>query len=201
MIRDMRARQLGELSFLGTTIITALEDVDEFSFSESSASNSRDRYTALAQLLAASLENILGGHAVELTIATSTASMSLQRVLQVTLPSHSAKHRNLFTVHQRPGRWARSWPHLLLFPPLILLTMRSAYQNRSSIYTTIIDAGHTIRSFWTERVIEPVRDILKTVKTSGDEGAARVISRDGLKSDMEVGAVVNSITLGLRAFR
>ena len=127
--------------------------------------------------------------------------MSLWRVLQVTLPSRSAKHQNLFTAYQRPGRWTRSWPRLLLFRPLILLTMRLAYQNRSSIYTAIIDAGHTIRSFWTERVIEPIRDILKTVKTSGDKGAARVISRDGLKSDMEAGALVNSITPGPRAFR
>lgn len=194
VIRDTRARQVGELSFLGTTIITALEDLDGPSFSGSAVSH--DQYTALVHHLASSMERILEGHELspslertEPVTSAATASMSLQKVLQIALPSHSTRHQNLFIVHQRPGRWTRSWPRLVLFPPLILLGVRSVYHNRSSIYATIIDAGHTVHSFCTERVLEPIRDILNTVRTSGDEGAARIISRDGLKSDMDVGTL------------
>lgn len=192
-IRDERARQLGELSFVGTTIITALEDVDESSFSKSAISSPHDRDSVLAQLLAASLHTILGSDKVntpeqiEPGISTSNASMPLQKVLRDALPVHSVRHQNLFTAHRRPGRWTRLWPRLVLFPPLILLTMRSVYQNRNSICATIIDAGRTVHSFWTQWVLEPIRDILKTVRTSGDDGAGRVISKDGLKSDMDVG--------------
>lgn len=199
-IRDLRAQQLGQLSFLGTTVVAALTEAEETSFSKASSgtpSELHDRYTSLAQLLATSMENILsdnGGltspfekiESQSLDFSPNFAASSLQSFLKTSLPSHTANHDSSFVTHRRPGKWILEWPRLVLIPPLLLLAARSAYHNRDTISSNLRDAGETIRGFWVQWVLEPVADILKTVRTGGDDTAGRVISKDGLKSDMDV---------------
>lgn len=189
VIRDLRAQQLGQLAYLGTTFVAALQEAEDASFAvnASSSSSLHGHYTAMSQLLASSMDSILSGDGVtspSVNISPSSASTSLERFISTTLPRHSAEHQEGFVVHERPGKWTLAWPRYVFLPPLFLLAARSAYHNRDSIYANILDAGETIQSFWVQWVLEPVADILKTVRTGGDDTAGRVISKDGLKSDM-----------------
>lgn len=191
VIRDLRAQQLGQLAYLGTTLVAALQDAEDASFADdnSSTASLHDHYTAMSQLLASSMDSILSGDGMtspSTNVSPSSASTSLEKFIGITLPQHSAKHQEGFVVHERPGKWTLAWPRYVFLPPLFLFAARSAYHNRDSIYANIMDAGETIRSFWVQWVLEPVADILKTVRTGGDDNAGRVISKDGLKSDMAV---------------
>lgn len=46
-------------------------------------------------------------------------------------------------------------------------------------------AHDTLKGFWFGYVIEPVRGILDTVRTGGDEGA-RIVSQEAVRADLEV---------------
>jgi len=58
------------------------------------------------------------------------------------------------------------------------------YGSRESIVQSLDKAIETIRGFWMGYVLAPLRDIISTVRTGGDDGL-RIVSKDGLKADME----------------
>lgn len=161
-----------------------------------------DRYVGLCRLLTSSMETILSGDGtsspfenIDTNMSPTAANISLQAFITTALAKHSSTHQSAFVSHQRPSYWTLTWPRLVLLPPLILVGMNSAYQNRASIQLNIKDALETIKSFWTQWVFEPVRDILDTVRTGGDESAGRVVSKEGLRSDMDVSQESNSVNV------
>ncbi|KAF8311858.1 NCA2-domain-containing protein [Clavulina sp. PMI_390] len=193
-LRDVRAQQLGQLGFLGSTSLTALQAFEDEELMEASIStHSRD--SELALMITTSMRKILEGDdplAPEAAATTSisqsqtlVSSSSLQTLVRDTLSKHSADHAKELAKNQRPPRWALIWPRLVILPPLILIGINSVYKNRSALRGNLSDAYETMMGFWTQWVVEPVREILKTVRTGGDDSAGRVISKDGLKSDME----------------
>ena len=198
-LRDRRAGQLGELAFLGNTLLVALNDLDEEEGDGLAATSSSGKYLAVSQVLAAQMEGILASSSKDSKVSAmaslsnpvsaSTASATLQTYLSPTGPlaSHSTAHTTLLTPHLRPSTLTLLWPRILLFPPLFLFTARYAYTNRASISESVREAGETVRGFWQQWVLEPVGDILRTVRAGGEgEEGGRVISKDGLRSDMDV---------------
>ena len=105
-------------------------------------------------------------------------------LLGQTLPAHKSQHENTIARLKKPSRLLLAWPKLILGPPLLLFTGRALYRSRASLWQSIIEAGETARSFWRSYVIEPIVGILNTVRTGGEEGM-RVISKEGLKSDLD----------------
>ncbi|KAF8342777.1 ATP synthase regulation protein NCA2-domain-containing protein [Cantharellus anzutake] len=175
-IRDKRAEQLGCLTFLGANVRSRFET----------------RATQPSNILwkdpkfLHDLQLIMAGdtsQAIETSDLSDTLTVLHQFLTQL-LPRHVEAHHTSIRSYQRPPRWTRAWPKVFFGPPLFLLIFRSIYNNRSSIRVSLIDAKETIRGFWVQWVVEPVREILNTVRTGGESGP-RVTSKEGLKSDME----------------
>jgi len=86
---------------------------------------------------------------------------------------------------QRPSRLVLLWPRLLLIPPITYFVLGWAWSSREDIKKELREGMDTAREFYQSWLVEPIRSILATVRTGGDEGV-RVISKDALKADMDV---------------
>jgi nuclear-control-of-ATPase protein 2 len=95
---------------------------------------------------------------------------------------------------RRPSKLVRMWPKLVIIPPTIYFVSRTLYTSRESIAEHFKEAAVTVRVFWESWVLQPIRNILDTIKTGGDEGM-RVISKDALRADMEVSLWVDYMDL------
>ena len=86
---------------------------------------------------------------------------------------------------QRPSRLVLLWPRLLLIPPITYFVLGWAWSSREDIKKNLREGMDTARMFYRSWLVEPIKSILATVRTGGDEGV-RVISKDALKADMDV---------------
>lgn len=169
-LRDARALQLGRLLTLKAGLETAIREegpgaaagrLQEAIISESPYSSSPPSSEPLSPI--AALHDLAFTH----------------------LPSHSTSHSTLFASLARPSRLTLLWPRLALIPPLSLLFFRLAYNSRESIADSALRAHDTLKGFWFGYIVEPVRGILDTVRTGGDEGA-RIVSQEAVRADLEV---------------
>lgn len=110
------------------------------------------------------------------------------------LPFSRSQNSETLSEFGRPSFLTRTWPRILLGPPIALLMFRMIYNSRDSIFESLKNARETVEGFWTGYVMSPIREILDTVRTGGGDGP-RIISQDGMKADMEVGAF---LTMGNR---
>jgi len=90
---------------------------------------------------------------------------------------------------QRPSRLVLLWPKLLLIPPITYFALGWVWSSREDIKKSLQEGFDTARTFYQSWLVEPVRSILATVRTRGDDGV-RVISKDALRADMDVSAVL-----------
>ena len=77
------------------------------------------------------------------------------------------------------------WPRILLIPPLSLFTFKLIYGSRDTIIEMLYNIHETITGFWTGYVIEPIRGILDTVRTGGDDRVS-IVTPEALKADLDV---------------
>lgn len=86
----------------------------------------------------------------------------------------------------RPNALTRLWPPLLLLP--LLIPILSPYI--PVLKDAVRDAKETARGFWKGWVVEPLMGIIDTVRHGGGEGGGEsslsVMSKEGMKGDMEV---------------
>lgn len=110
---------------------------------------------------------------------------ALQDLAYNDIPSHAAAHNTRFASLSRPSRLTLLWPRLAIIPPISILLFRAIYGSRQSIAETALEIHDTLKGFWFGYVIEPVRSILETVRTGGDE-SARIVNQEAVKADLEV---------------
>jgi nuclear-control-of-ATPase protein 2 len=110
---------------------------------------------------------------------------TIQLCISERLPRFAESHDSTLARLYRPSRLTRIWPKVVFYPIVGLIAARYAYRSKDSVVTIARDALDTVRGFWTGWVVEPVTGIIRTVRTGGEDGP-RVISKDGLNSDMEV---------------
>ena len=102
------------------------------------------------------------------------------------LPEHISSH-NQQVVKQglrKPSRLTRYWPRLVFLPPVVLLGIRWLYNSRDSFKQTATDAADTLKAFWDDWLLGPLKEVVKTVRTGSDEGV--IITKESVKSDLEV---------------
>lgn len=125
---------------------------------------------------------------LSLALSPSPQSQSLQPRLDqeflVQLEESNKYHSQEIDTLRRPSRLVRIWPRLVIIPPTIYFVSRTLYRSRESIVEHFKEATVTVRVFWESWVLQPIRNILDTIRTGGDEGV-RVISKDALRADME----------------
>jgi nuclear-control-of-ATPase protein 2 len=122
--------------------------------------------------------------------ANSRPSSTLDAGLLGALAESKQAHQREISNLKRPSRWIQIWPRFLLIPPAAYIFVKYAYGSRASIMQHAKDAWETTRVFWGSWVVEPINGILATVRTRGDAGV-RVISKDALRADMEVGQLAS----------
>ena len=175
-----------------------------------------ERAAALGSFAVASqsLEADLTSRKIDLSRAlqefeTLGASMSLQEgslqslnIALESIGSYQNSHTVALAPLQRPSRLVLLWPRLLLIPPITYFVLGWAWSSREDIKKNLREGMDTARAFYQSWLVEPIRSILATVRTGGDEGV-RVISKDALKADMDVssdypflfGPLTNTYTL------
>jgi len=179
LLRDERADLLGALVNMRDLLASSLEDesvgqgitkLNEFSYTlqqmilggaPTAVDISAGAVPAL-QNIAAILSDCTGGPSSSSTLRTSTLSA-----------------RNL----SRPSRLTLLWPRLVFLPPLALYAAKTAYASRASLCEMGREAVETIRGFWEQWLLEPLRDVVKTVRAGGEENV--IVSRESVKADLD----------------
>lgn len=84
----------------------------------------------------------------------------------------------------RPSRLTLLWPRFVFLPPLALYAAKTAYASRESLYELALEAVETVKGFWEQWLLEPFRDIVKTVRAGGEDGV--IVSRESVQADLAV---------------
>ncbi|RWA10201.1 hypothetical protein EKO27_g4912 [Xylaria grammica] len=108
----------------------------------------------------------------------------LNALLDDQLPWNITTAQRLVAKNGRPSRLVRYWlpaTALLLSSSTIL---RIVVNKRQEILDWVRDLGATVRDFWFNWVIEPVRKVVGTIRHDANSEIA-IMSRDSLKADRE----------------
>lgn len=114
---------------------------------------------------------------------------AIQYLSQISLPSLGPIHVEYLKSRHllRPSRITLLWPKLLFLPPLILYALRFGYASRVTLLDMLKDARETVEGFVKGWLVEPLKEVLKTVRAGGAEGEGGVIvSKEGVIADLEV---------------
>ncbi|KAJ6486110.1 NCA2-domain-containing protein [Mycena vitilis] len=107
----------------------------------------------------------------------------VQHISSTLLPSHIAEHNNTIQQLGRPSRLTRIWPTLLILPPVTLYTLRTLYASRASIMDMALEAKETLEGFIKNSLLDPLKEILKTVRTGGEDGV--IVRKQGVAADLD----------------
>ncbi|KAI1468794.1 ATP synthase regulation protein NCA2 [Daldinia caldariorum] len=108
----------------------------------------------------------------------------LQDLLTIQLPQHLETAEKLLRENGRPSRLVRYWlpaTALLLSSSTIL---RILVNRKQEILQWVRDFGVTVRDFWFNWVVDPVRKVVGTIRHD-DNSEIAIMSRDSLKADRE----------------
>lgn len=83
----------------------------------------------------------------------------------------------------RPSRLTLLWPRLVLLPPLALYIVRTAYASRWSLHELAVEAWETMRGFWEDWLLGPLRDVVETVRAGGEDGV--IITKESVQADLD----------------
>ncbi|GJE91742.1 NCA2 domain-containing protein [Phanerochaete sordida] len=169
-IRDDRASVLGHLLELRDDLSRAAETTD-----------TADR----VELLQSFVVKFRGILAVEGLDTAKGLSEFATLLTNSTIPRHVSAHNNQITTHElrKPSRLTRYWPRLVFLPPVALVGVRWLYNSRESLEHTAVDAVETLKAFWDDWLLGPLKEIVKTVRTGSDEGV--IVTKESVKSDLE----------------
>ncbi|KAI0972760.1 ATP synthase regulation protein NCA2 [Xylaria arbuscula] len=137
------------------------------------------------KVFAAVAEDALSIQADEDDLSRPTAvAKRLHALLDDQLPWNATAAQRLVEKNGRPSRLVRYWlpaTTLLLSSTTIL---RIFVNRRREILDWVQDLGATVRDFWFNWVIEPVRKVVGTIRHDANSEIA-IMSRDSLRADRE----------------
>ena len=105
-----------------------------------------------------------------------------------TLPKLNRSHRQMLKAERllRPKRWILIWPEIVLFPPLVFYLCRSLYASRANLEDVARDALETLKGFVRGWLLEPLRDVLMTIRSGSDDETGMLVHKEGVLADLEV---------------
>ncbi|PPQ64964.1 hypothetical protein CVT24_008152 [Panaeolus cyanescens] len=179
-IRDKRANVLGKLASLRPNL-ASISTIGSTSATKGLAR--RQEYTNF-------LQTLIGVISPGSSSSSITSDTPLTPLLTLThyLPSHVNKHeydmQNPVSLVP-PSRLVQIWPQLVLLPPLAfyLLTTGAKENWVPRLLDVLKDGKETIRGFVSGWLIEPLMDVLKTVRGGRDEGV--IVSQEGVAANLE----------------
>lgn len=185
-IRDERAEVLGSLSEMRLSLQDNFgADVER---SHDTIDLGIERYSPLID----TLQRKLDGKASHLGIRPGSVERLLDLSIKV-LPSHRTKNLFIFAEGklERPSNLVLAWPKLVLGPPLLLYGFKLLYSSRMSLQEVAKDAQNTLLGLWQGWLIDPLKDVLRTVRTGG-EGSI-IVQREAVAADLAVSELLGCI--------
>lgn len=178
-IRDERAEALGSLSEMRLSLLDNLGTDTERS--RNATDLGIERYSPLIDML----QHKLIGKPALLGIRPGSVDRLLDLAIKV-LPGHRQKNSTTFSEQKlrRPSNLVLAWPKLILGPPLLLFGFKSLYSSRTSLQGVAKDAWNTFLGLWQGWLIDPLKDVLRTVRTGG-EGSV-IVQKEAVAADLAV---------------
>jgi nuclear-control-of-ATPase protein 2 len=117
-------------------------------------------------------------------IRPAKISRRLQHILEVHIPNHVTSSQTLVRQYGRPPRLVRYWlpAGVLLLSSTTIL--RIFVNRRAEIIRWVRDLGATVRDFWLNWVIEPMKNVIGTIRHD-KESAVAIMSKESLRGDRE----------------
>ncbi|KAI0076305.1 NCA2-domain-containing protein [Panus rudis PR-1116 ss-1] len=179
-VRNERAEVLGVLTEMRSELVAALQET-----------SNEEGLTKLAYF-AARLQSAVRGDIASGDGTSQNLPNPNQGVLQplyalayTTLPAHVSFHTAHLNTHalRRPSRLILLWPKSVFLPPLALYAAKTLYASRYDLHDMAKEAYWTLRGFWEGWVLGPLKDIVRTVRTTDEDGV--IITKESVKADLD----------------
>ncbi|KAG6812573.1 hypothetical protein H0H92_002225 [Tricholoma furcatifolium] len=173
-IRDQRAESLGLLAHMRTNVAQSIQEPG------ANIHTCIDALTCIAEgdttqaFYQPDVRDKPPSEPLDELLALSTAVFATQKSIHQRI----LESRELI----RPSRLTLIWPHLLLLPPLSLYALRSIYASRASLAELVIDAKETAVGFVKGWLLEPLKDVVKTVRAGSEDGV--IVQKEGIAADL-----------------
>ncbi|KZP31535.1 NCA2-domain-containing protein [Athelia psychrophila] len=187
-LRDARAEVLGALTGMRGELAAALDAAP--ADTQMAGFQVDDRLAAFVDMLRRAASGQLMSPAAtpssslpSLASAPQSLLASVQTLASDSLRAHRAQHASYLAARglRRPARLTLLWPRLLLLPPLAVLLVRAAYRSRAGIAELARDTGETVENFFRDWLVEPLMDVVKTIRAGGEEGV--IVRKEGVTAD------------------
>ncbi|KAG5648362.1 hypothetical protein DXG03_004934 [Asterophora parasitica] len=172
-IRDQRAEALGYLAGMRGELTQAIKAPESF----------QSFVNSIAYIVQGDIQKAFP----PVDIHAGPSQEPLQEILHLSTAVFSkqrATHKHLLDSRQllRPSRLTLIWPKLLLLPPLFIFALRSAYSSRATLRELASDAKATAEGFIRGWLLDPLKDVLKTVRAGG-EGSI-IIQKEAIAANL-----------------
>jgi nuclear-control-of-ATPase protein 2 len=108
----------------------------------------------------------------------------LSRVLTIGLPQYEASSKALVRRHGKPSRLVRYWLPIAIGILSSSTILRILVSRQAQLVQWVSDLGSTVVDFWTNWVLEPTRNLIKTIRHDEDS-AISLLSKRSLEGDRE----------------
>lgn len=120
----------------------------------------------------------------ELPISPQDVAERLSRVLVLGLGQYAVSTKELKQEHGKPSRFVRYWLPLTVGLLSSSTVLRILVHRQTEILQWVQDLGSTVVDFWHNWVVEPTRNIIRTIRH--DEGSEiSIMSKRSLEGDRE----------------
>jgi nuclear-control-of-ATPase protein 2 len=139
------------------------------------------------------VENLDQKAAVDVDTVYPSPIQALAHLSLETIPELKNSHRQMLETNGllRPRTLVLVWPKIVLLPPLLLYVCKSLYASRASLEEVVKDAVETVEGFFQGWLLEPLRDVFKTVRTgSADDGVGVLVRKEGVLADLDVSSLL-----------
>ena len=173
-LRDKHAETLGHLAFLRGPLIA-------------NVNSQPNNFLSVAELLE---RTVTGDEAIPTKpqdVAVGVSALPyIARLSTFVLSSRNLHEEQLTRLNlRRTSAFVQMWPKLLLLPPLCIYALRYAYASRANIAQVVEDTRETVLGFVRGYLIEPLKDVLCTVRAGGESGV--IIRPEAVAADLDVG--------------
>ncbi|TFK74832.1 NCA2-domain-containing protein [Pluteus cervinus] len=83
----------------------------------------------------------------------------------------------------RPSRLTLLWPKLVFLPPLAIYAIRSLYTSRVTLAQVANDVLETLEAFFKGWLLEPLKDVVHTIRAGGEEGV--IVRQETILADRD----------------
>ncbi|KAJ3573989.1 hypothetical protein NP233_g2060 [Leucocoprinus birnbaumii] len=176
-IRNERAEILGQISQMRNHLASILTNPEFEYFGTTEFLPKVQRFVKILNQKAA----------IDTDITYPSLVGTLAHISNETIPELDRSHQELLKTNRllRPRRWILIWPKVVLLPPLVLYACSSLYASRASLEEVARDAMETLKGFVRGWLLEPLRDVLRTIRSGPEDETGMLVRKEGVLADID----------------